>query len=123
MATPLGHALEAVAGYHGIRHGEAVAWGMAFAARLAARLGLSSADFVTRQDRLLQRLGLLTPLPSVGAEAIYGRLFLDKKSRGGECGGCCPREPGSVCVRDDVPEADVRELIQATVGGTLLATA
>ena len=117
----LGHALETVAEYRGIRHGEAVAWGMAFEARLAARLGVSSGAFVARQDSLLRRLGLLRELPQLDAGAVYERLFLDKKVRGGRIRWVLPRvEPGSVIVRDDVPEAPVRDLIGATVNGTLL---
>jgi 3-dehydroquinate synthase len=118
----LGHALETAAAYMGIRHGEAVAWGMAFEARLAARLGVSGLDFVARQDRLLQRLGLLRPLPPLDDTAVYERLFLDKKVRGGRIRWILPaKRPGSVTIRDDVPEAMVRDLIVATVTGTLLA--
>ncbi len=39
----LGHAIEAACGYAGLRHGEAVAYGMLFALRLAAARGLDPA--------------------------------------------------------------------------------
>ncbi|MDB5077708.1 MAG: 3-dehydroquinate synthase [Chloroflexi bacterium] len=117
----LGHALETVAGYRGLRHGEAVAWGMAMEARLASRVGLSNADFVRRQDRLLQSLGLLAPLTPLDADAVYERLFLDKKVKAGRIRWVLPgRQPGNVVVRDDLPEGVVRELIHATVEGRLL---
>jgi 3-dehydroquinate synthetase len=65
---------------------------------------------------------LLRPLPPLDAEAVYARLFLDKKVRGGHIRWLLPHhQPGGVTVRDDVPEASVRELIEATVKGTLLA--
>lgn len=117
----LGHALEAVAAYRGIRHGEAVAWGMAMEARLAARLGLSDDRFVARQDRALEGLGLLRPLPDLDPGAVYSRLFLDKKAQGGRIRWILPGiNPGGVVIRDDVPQELARELVEATVAGTLL---
>jgi 3-dehydroquinate synthase len=93
-------------------------------ARLASRVGLSDAEFVRRQDRLLQSLGLLAPLAHLDAAAVYERLFLDKKVKAGRVRWVLPvRQPGSVVVRDDMPEALVRELIDATVGGRLLESA
>ncbi len=118
----LGHALEVEAGYHGVRHGEAVAWGMAMEARLAAALGLSTEFFVQRQDRVLKALGLLRPLPDLERDAVYARLSLDKKVKSGRVRWILPAsEPGSVCVRDDVPEPLVFALVEATVQGTLLS--
>lgn len=117
----LGHALEAAAGYQGIRHGEAVAWGMAMEARLAERLGMCSSASVARQDRLLVRLGLLQPLPRLEALTVYQRLFLDKKVRNGALRWVLPgSEPGAVYVRADVPLDLVRDLVERTTAGTLL---
>ena len=117
----IGHALEQAAGYRGIRHGEAVAWGMAAAARLSAALGLSDDTFVARQDRLLEGLGLLRPLPALGAERVYEAIFLDKKVAGGKLRWILPlREPGEVAIRDDVPLDLVRSVVGATTNGTLL---
>jgi 3-dehydroquinate synthase len=119
----LGHALEAAAGYQGIRHGEAVAWGMAMEARLAARMGLSAPAFVSRQDLLLRRLGLLQPLPRLDSSAVYNKLFLDKKVQNGALRWLLPgTEPGNVAVRSDASLEVVRELVEWTVGGTLLDT-
>ena len=118
----LGHALEKAAGYRGLRHGEAIGWGMAMAARLALNLGVSSANFVRRQDDLLRALGLLQPLPPLDEHAVFDALFLDKKVKGGRLRWILPvREPGSVVVRDDVPLDLVRTLSDATVSGSLLA--
>jgi 3-dehydroquinate synthase len=117
----LGHALEAAAAYRGLRHGEAVAWGMAMEARLAVGMGLSTPGFVARQDRLLLALGLLRPLPALDAAQVYGRMFLDKKVRHGQLRWILPgATPGSVTIRDDAPELLARDLVTATVEGTLL---
>ncbi|HWE62616.1 MAG TPA: 3-dehydroquinate synthase [Chloroflexota bacterium] len=118
----LGHALEQAAEYRGVRHGEAVAWGMAMAARLAAALGHSSQAFVRRQDRLLAALGLLRPLPVLDAERVFSTLFRDKKVESGKLRWILPMaEPGAVAVRDDVPLDLVRQLVAETVAGRLLS--
>ena len=54
----LGHAIEQVTGYTRWLHGEAVSIGMAFAARLGYRIGVTPAELIERQDALLERMGL-----------------------------------------------------------------
>lgn len=75
----LGHAIEAALGYRGLRHGEAVAYGMLFALRLAARRGLPPADGA-RLAALLGRLGL-PPLPPLAAGDLVAAMARDKKAR------------------------------------------
>jgi 3-dehydroquinate synthase len=78
----LGHALERLDGFRGRPHGEAVAIGMVFAARLAERLGVAAGGLVDRHVRLLEPLGLPTggslPPPHAALEAMR----MDKKRRG-----------------------------------------
>ncbi len=75
----LGHAIEAALGYRGLRHGEAVGWGMLFAVRLAERRGLER-EVGERLRRLLRRLGL-PPLPELAADQLLAPLARDKKGR------------------------------------------
>ncbi len=56
----LGHALERLDAFAGRSHGEAVAVGMVFAARLAEARGLASGGLATRTARLLASFGLET---------------------------------------------------------------
>ncbi len=106
----LGHALERVAGYGVVRHGEAVGWGMAAAARIGERVGLCAAGFVEWQDDLLRSYGLLdaASLPRVAADALIAATRLDKKSAGGRINWILPREPGDVVVTSDVPDDAVQ---------------
>ena len=96
-----GHAIESVSGYS-IRHGEAVAIGMVFAAELALSQGLISEELVNRHRSLLQGLNLPTSLVNVeGASnwpALYAAMTLDKKSRGSEIRFVAITEPG-ICTR------------------------
>lgn len=76
----LGHAFEALLG---VRHGEAVAAGMVFAARLSARRGRLAADQVDRLERLVARFGLPTRLEA-DPDAVLKAFGSDKK-RSGNC--------------------------------------
>jgi len=80
-----GHALEAVAGYGTLLHGEAVAIGMALAARLSARLGLAPEADALRLSALLERFGLPVAIPpGLAPKALLAAMRLDKKNRSGE---------------------------------------
>jgi 5-deoxy-5-amino-3-dehydroquinate synthase len=79
----LGHALE-TAGRYDLRHGEAVAVGLLFAARLAARLGRIGDDRVRRHDDVVESYGLRRPLPAGSdLQALVELMARDKKSQGG----------------------------------------
>ncbi len=79
-----GHALETLGEYRRWLHGEAVALGMAVAARLAVRRRLLAPAVAERQARLLAALGLPARLPAgVSARKIFNTMRLDKKSRAG----------------------------------------
>jgi 3-dehydroquinate synthase len=75
----LGHAIESACGYQGLRHGEAVAYGMLFALRLARRRGLEAAA-ARRLAALLGRLEL-PALPSLEPQDLLARMARDKKAR------------------------------------------
>jgi 3-dehydroquinate synthase len=75
----LAHAVEALAGFRGILHGEAVAMGMVYAARRSEQLGCAPAGSATRIEQLLARAGLPTELPPHPRRAYLEALSVDKK--------------------------------------------
>ena len=80
-----GHGLEfLLAG--AMPHGEAVAYGMRIAARLAQRLGMIDAALVEQHDQLIvQRLGFAAPWPrQVGADDLLIAMASDNKKKGRE---------------------------------------
>jgi 3-dehydroquinate synthase len=81
LGHTLGHAIEALSHYRGILHGEAVAMGMAFAARRSEALGLCPSGVAGRVEDLLGRLGLPTELPRHPRRAYLSALRVDKKRR------------------------------------------
>ncbi len=110
-----GHALESATEYRRFLHGEAVAWGMIAACRLAARLRRLSGEVARAISENI--LALTQPLPriAVDAEKIWQNAGSDKKSRGGVLSFVLPREIGQVEVVRGVPEATVRETWQEII--------
>jgi 3-dehydroquinate synthase len=101
----LGHAFEAAQEYRGLRHGEAVAWGIAGALELSReRAGLSRAD-AAGVSRVLERLGPF-PRPSVDGGRIAGFLARDKKGTAGGLAAVLLERLGSARVMEGVSSED-----------------
>jgi 3-dehydroquinate synthase len=79
----LGHALERLAGYRGLRHGEAVALGMVFAARVAEAAGLAPAGLAAGHVGLLRSLGLPVGGVELDPDAVLAAMATDKKHHRG----------------------------------------
>jgi 3-dehydroquinate synthase len=77
----LGHAVEALRGYRGVLHGEAVSMGMVFAARRSEALGIAPEGTAERLAALLGRAGLPIELPEFPRRAYLSALGVDKKKR------------------------------------------
>ncbi len=108
----LGHALEAATDYQTLLHGEAVAIGMAGAARISHRMGLLSSEDVARHDAIITRFGLPTRCPPVAMPALHAALRLDKKVQGGAQRWVLLEHLGFAALRNDVP-ADVVDSVIA----------
>lgn len=79
----VGHAIEQVAGFGAIPHGEAVAIGLVAETRWAEREGLVAAPGLAEQVHgLVARLGLATEVPDLDREALVAAMRLDKKGGG-----------------------------------------
>ena len=92
----LGHAVETLTGYRKYKHGEAVAIGMASAAKLSYLLGMTELQAVQRQISLLRAFNLPTDLPKLDPGSILEIMERDKKVVGGEIFFVLPEKIGSV---------------------------
>ena len=106
------HAIEAVAGYGELLHGEAVSIGMMCAARLAERLRRVDAAFVERQKGLLAALKLPVELPELDEEALLAAMARDKKVTDGKLRFVLPTRLGEVELVDEIGESDVRAALR-----------
>jgi 3-dehydroquinate synthase len=110
----VGHAVESLSGYKVFLHGEAVAAGMAAAARLAEVMGLLPAEQGRRITALIARAGLPVELPpNLNNNDIIAAMRQDKKAQAGRLTFVLPSAIGSVEICDDVPEAAVRGVLSS----------
>jgi len=107
----IGHALEAETAYKHFLHGEAVAWGMIAATRIAAANG--NLDRVS-EARITEAVRKLGPLPAVqvSCKNILRRLQFDKKTIQGAVHFVLPREIGKVDIVNDVPEESILDAVE-----------
>ncbi len=107
----LGHALERLDAFAGRSHGEAVAIGMSFAARLAESMEVAAPGLLARHQSVLASLGLEADatLPDVGE--ILAVFRLDKKYSGGSR-FVLLEAVGHPVVVDDVPEERIRSTLK-----------
>ena len=108
----LGHALE-TAGRYDLRHGEAVAIGLVFAAELAQRLGRIDADRVEAHREVVRSYGLATTLPERSdAAELVALMRRDKKALNGLT--FVLDGPDGVEVVAGVDETDALSALEAT---------
>lgn len=112
----MGHAIEAVAGYGHFLHGEAVAIGMVYAARLSVAVhGFPEAD-ASRLARLLIRLGLPVAAPGLEWEALRRAMAVDKKAALGKLKFVLAKRIGEVEFGCEVPEGLLEKTLDHVCG-------
>lgn len=99
----LGHALETMSG-HELRHGEAVALGMEFAASLSFEAGIFKAREAERQTRTLEGLGFKLERPRADPLELVEAMRLDKKAVGSTINFVLPTGIGSTPILRPVSE-------------------
>ncbi len=107
------HAFETVGGYGAWLHGEAVSAGMVCAAALAERRGLIDRRTNDRLVGLLEKFGLPTAPRNWPTEELIAVMRNDKKASAGRLRFVLPRRLGDAALFDDVPEADVRRVLES----------
>jgi 3-dehydroquinate synthase len=107
-----GHAIEAGLGFGAWLHGEAVGCGMVMAAELSVRCGLVDATYAKRIARLIERAGLPTRGPRLGAARYLELMRIDKKSESGQIRFVLIDAPGQASLHH-ADDALVAEVIDA----------
>lgn len=106
-----GHALETVTGYGPVLHGEAVAFGMSIATRIARARRICSPEFEDRLLALLRRANLPTSLRdlpvTVEPAALTGALDKVRLIRDGQLRFVLPIDLGKTVIVEDVADAEV----------------
>lgn len=112
LGHTIGHAIEAVAGYNKVLHGEAIAIGMVGSAKLGVRYGASE-EVYTVTKRVLAKCGLPVKLPAeYDVDAIMDAMMHDKKFSESTMVFVVPTAIGEVEIKKDVPAAWIREIVE-----------
>jgi shikimate kinase/3-dehydroquinate synthase len=116
LGHSVAHAIETVAGYRGILHGEAVAYGLRAATRIGVELGVTPAARAERIEALLDALALGAAPLAARPYDLVAALAVDKKVAGGRLRWVLPTGSG-VAIRSDVPDALVTSAVASVVLG------
>jgi len=111
----IGHAIEAETAYTRFLHGEAVAWGMLAATKLAELLQLLPACEADRIRSLICRYGPLPPASDLNPDRLLGLLASDKKTRQGKVHFVLPISIGAVKIQSGIEPAMIRQAIVETI--------
>jgi 3-dehydroquinate synthetase len=104
LGHTFGHGVEAAGGFSRFTHGEAVAVGLAFAFRLAARLGRIGPLVVAEMEDAIRGAGLPTRVPVAIARRAAALMAFDKKRTVAGLRWVLPRADGaSWAIEWDVP--------------------
>jgi 3-dehydroquinate synthase len=118
LGHTFGHAIENVAGYGQYLHGEAVAIGLAAAARLSQHLGYIDAAGVARVDRVLAAHALPTRLREPLAFGdLHAAMTRDKKVRAGGLRFVVLRRLGEAATQGGIDLRVVEESFRAVGAG------
>jgi shikimate kinase/3-dehydroquinate synthase len=114
LGHSLGHAIEAAAGFQGLLHGEAVAYGLRAALRIGVARGVTPPERAERIERLLDALELGVAAAGLDLEAVLQHLATDKKHAAGALRWVLPTADGYQ-VDAEVPE----DLVHVVAAGVL----
>ena len=114
LGHTLGHAVEAIHGYRGVLHGEAVAAGMVLASRLSVLRGTLDAEVVDQLTAFNEAVGLPIALPAgITAQAMLEAMGSDKKVSGGKVRYIVLSQLGEAVVAENVTDDDIVRVIDA----------
>ena len=108
----VGHALEAAANFQGRSHGEAVAIGMAAAARISQQVGMLDRSNIKKIESLLAKFGLPVYCQGVNPDDLIAVIRFDKKTTRGQTGWVLLKGIGQGVTNQPVAEDVVRKALR-----------
>lgn len=109
----IGHAMESALNYN-ISHGQAIAIGMSYSAKLSAKLGFLHEGSVIRQNNLLERLGLPHRLShhKLKPGKILECMQHDKKILNGKLNFILLKSIGDAFIYDQLSIGDIKKILE-----------
>jgi 3-dehydroquinate synthase len=112
----IGHAIEAETEYARFLHGEAVAWGMLAATRLAELLGMLDSVSANSIRKTICRYGPLPSAHDLDPDRLIARLASDKKTVHGKVHFVLPTAIGEVAVVPGIEPWLIRRAVLDSLG-------
>lgn len=111
------HALEKATEYKHLRHGEAVGYGIIFAAELSKKLGLLDTKVVNLLRDVVHRCGDLPSIKNVDPETVHSSFKFDKKNTGGSLQWILLKRIGKPVIipHDQIGDALVRQTVKEII--------
>lgn len=110
-----GHVVENLTAYEVYRHGEAVIYGMIFAAELAKKLNLVDDSFINTQKELFRKFEMDIEIPKYKFETVLKILKHDKKVKNGKLIFVVPNKIGKAEIIK-VEEKMIKEIYDSIEG-------
>jgi 3-dehydroquinate synthase len=117
----IGHALEAETRYERLLHGEAIAFGMHAATRLAEKIGKLDVKSAAEIHDVVRRYGPIPALAGISADHLLARLASDKKTVKGKVHFVLPTKIGEVEIVSGIDPDTIREAIEAELAEAVAA--
>ena len=116
----LAHALEKVTDYSYFRHGEAVGYGMLYAAELSKKLDFLSGAEVELLYDVVHRTGTLPPIANIDLDKVLEAFRFDKKIVAGSLQMVLLKGIGKPCIVDanSIPNTAFHAALEALVNKT-----
>lgn len=110
----LAHALEKVTHYRYFKHGEAVGYGILFAAELSKSLALCDEKNVKLLNDVLQSVGSLPPLANIDGDEVFEAFKFDKKHLSGSLQMILLKGIGKpvILTEKDIPRTTVQKVLK-----------
>ena len=111
----LAHALEKATNYNYLRHGEAVGYGILFAAELSKNLELLSPNEVDLLNDVVRRAGVLPAISHIDPSEIIEAFTYDKKRIGGSLNWILLRGIGRPVIIQgaEIPKSTIRTTLRS----------
>ncbi|MEQ1606565.1 MAG: 3-dehydroquinate synthase [Pyrinomonadaceae bacterium] len=110
----LAHALEKVTNYRYFKHGEAVGYGILFAAELSKSLALYDEKDVKLLNDVVQSVGSLPPLANIDGDKVFEAFKFDKKHLSGSLQMILLKGIGKpvILTEKDIPRRTVQKVLK-----------
>lgn len=110
----LAHALEKITGYKYFKHGEAVGYGVLFAAEVSKSLALCDEKVVKSLNDVVRHVGPLPPLANIDGNEVFEAFKFDKKHLSGSLQMILLKDIGKpvILTEKDIPRATVQKVLK-----------